>query len=448
MSESTDDQPALHGAIHEVTDPMRVMRRVVDQALALITMAEGAVVELADDDTLTYVCAAGNLASAEGTRLGLHDSLSGLAVRTGQTLRCDDSETDGRVDRDACRRVGARSMVCVPLRRGGQAVGVLKVSASHPGAFNDAEVVTLTKLARFITAAIAGASELALAADVLDAAEADELTRFVANVLRPGMVGDVEIRRRIEGLLATSAFTIACQPVIDLHSGALVGAEALARFPGPPDQPPDLWFADAARVGLGVPLELAAFRKALKLIGRLPGSCYLAINISPHAVRTPELPVLIEAAGGSRVLVELTEHVRVDDYYQLRQTLAEIRKKGARLAIDDTGAGFASMAHILQLAPDVIKLDRGLTAGVDVDPVRRALAGALVSFAADTGAQVLAEGIETGDEVKVLRELGIRYGQGFYLGRPGPVESLPLMVDTGGATVAKRSSDRSAEPSG
>src|SRR5260370_23540927 len=113
MSESTDDQPALHGAIHEVTDPMRVMRRVVDQALALITMAEGAVVELADDDTLTYVCAAGNLASAEATRLGLQDSLSGLAVRTGQTLRCDDSETDGRVDRDACRRVGARSMVCV-----------------------------------------------------------------------------------------------------------------------------------------------------------------------------------------------------------------------------------------------------------------------------------------------------------------------------------------------
>jgi EAL domain-containing protein (putative c-di-GMP-specific phosphodiesterase class I) len=425
-----DDQPGLHGATHEVTDPMRVMRRVVEQALALIPLAEGAVVELANDETLTYVSAAGNLVTAVGTQLGLHDSLSGLAIRTGQTLRCDDSEADSRVDRGACRRVGARAMVCVPLRRAGQVVGVLKVSASHPAAFNDADVVTLTKLAGFITAAIAGASELALAADVLDAAGGDAVGEFVAHVLRPGLVGDVETRRRIVRVLSNAVFTVVCQPIVDLHTGSVVGAEALARFPAPPNQPPDAWFADAAQVGLGVPLELAAFRKALKLIPRLPDSCYLALNVSPHAITAPELPVLIEAAGGHRVVVELTEHVRVEDYPRLRRTLAELRQLSARLAIDDTGAGFASMAHILQLAPDVIKLDRDLTAGVDVDPVRRALAGALVSFAADTGAEVLAEGIETADEARVLRELGIRYGQGYYLGRPGPVESLPLTVDT------------------
>ena len=123
--------------------------------------------------------------------------------------------------------------------------------------------------------------------------------------------------------------------------------------------------------------------------------------------------------------MELTEQVRVDDYPLLSHTLEQLRSLGVRLAIDDTGAGFASLAHILKLAPDLIKLDRELTSGIDQDPVRSALGAALVSFASSTGAEIIAEGIETAGELNVLRKLGIRYGQGFLLCRPTTIDSIP-----------------------
>jgi EAL domain-containing protein (putative c-di-GMP-specific phosphodiesterase class I) len=106
----------------------------------------------------------------------------------------------------------------------------------------------------------------------------------------------------------------------------------------------------------------------------------------------------------------LTEQVRVDDYPLLSRTLEQLRSFGVRLVIDDTGAGFASLAHILKLAPDLIKLDRELTSGIDQDPVRSAFGATLVSFASWTGAEIIAEGIETAGELNVLRKLGIRYG--------------------------------------
>jgi EAL domain-containing protein (putative c-di-GMP-specific phosphodiesterase class I) len=107
-------------------------------------------------------------------------------------------------------------------------------------------------------------------------------------------------------------------------------------------------------------------------------------------------------------------------------SLRSLRQKGTRISIDDTGSGYSSLAHILKLAPDLIKLDRDLVSGIDVDPVRRALAAALVSFAAETGAQIVAEGVETEDELVVLRQLGVRYAQGYYLGRPAGLETLAV----------------------
>jgi EAL domain-containing protein (putative c-di-GMP-specific phosphodiesterase class I) len=101
---------------------------------------------------------------------------------------------------------------------------------------------------------------------------------------------------------------------------------------------------------------------------------------------------------------------------------------GVRLAIDDTGAGFASFAHILKLAPEIIKLDRELTSGIDHDPVRAALATALVSFASQLGTEIIAEGIETAAELEVLRNLGIRYGQGYFLFRPTSIDSIPTSL--------------------
>jgi EAL domain-containing protein (putative c-di-GMP-specific phosphodiesterase class I) len=138
-----------------------------------------------------------------------------------------------------------------------------------------------------------------------------------------------------------------------------------------------------------------------------------------------EVRQLVAACDSRRVVMELTEQVRVDDYPRLAQALKQLRLMGVRLAIDDTGAGFASLAHILKLAPDLIKLDRELTSGIDRDPVRCALGAALVSFASRIGAEIIAEGIETASELEVLRGLGIRYGQGYFLCRPTSADSIP-----------------------
>ncbi len=423
---------------------MVLMRRIVDQALLLVPTAEGSAVELARDGELTLACGAGSLSDRVGTRSPLGASLSGLAIRRSQTLYCHDSASDDRVGEGAREMAGAASMICVPLRRGGEAIGVLKITGSQPRAFGTSELGTLTRLADFISAAIGTALDIAqITGELLASAgdregrlphrqtrpragviDAESVTEFLANVLQPGIVADTELRRRVSAVLERSAIGIVCQPIVDLCSMELVGVEALARFRARPGQPPDMWFEQAHRVGCGVQLELSALNKALALLQRIPAHAYLAINVGPEAIRAPELPELLDSVDAMRVVLELTEHVRVDDYPGLREAVFEIRSTGARLAIDDTGAGFASLVHILNLAPDIIKLDRNLTHGIDLDPVRRALAGALVSFAADVAAPVLAEGIQTYGELETVRELGIRYGQGYLLGRPGPLTPM------------------------
>ena len=447
MRGDADGAGSLTAAIHDASDPLIVMRRVVEQALGLIPAAEGAVVELVCEGQLTYVCASGTLTDYVGVRLGIEESLSGLAVRTGETLYCENSATDTRVDHEACRKVGAVSMVCVPLRRGDEPIGVLKIIAKRPRAFATRDVTVLAGLADFISAIIGAVSDISrTAGELFEAPAAGEdathkredevrtgvrarsagegISEFVANVLRPGIVADLAVKRRIERVLAERSLTILCQPIIDLHTGELLGAEALARFPHPPQQPPDVWFKEAEQTGLSVQLQLVAVQTALKVLDQLPANAFLAVNVGPDAITAPELPVLLESTDCERIVLELTEHLRIDDYPHLRTVLRAIRSSGVRLAIDDTGAGFASLSHLINLAPDLVKLDREFTRGIDLDPVRRALAHALVSFAQDTGADVIAEGIETSDELNTIRQLGIPNGQGYFIGRPQPIASV------------------------
>jgi EAL domain-containing protein (putative c-di-GMP-specific phosphodiesterase class I) len=230
-------------------------------------------------------------------------------------------------------------------------------------------------------------------------------------------------RERVQQILDAGGPLMVFQPIVELATGRAIGAEALARFPIHQQRPPDQWFRDATEVGLGVELELSAIRVALASLDELPRGAYLSLNAGPATVSSPSLFDLLRAASPGRVVLELTEHVGVDDYGILTDVLDELRALGVRLAVDDAGAGFASLQHILNLKPDIIKLDRALVEGIDTDPARRALAGSLMTFATEIGAQVIAEGIETFREQTVLRRLGVRYGQGFHLGRPGP---LPL----------------------
>lgn len=258
--------------------------------------------------------------------------------------------------------------------------------------------------------------------------ESDRLVRVVTTVLHQYLEAHGPSQRDvtgdyIRGVLRQENLRIVYQPICDLYDGAIVGYEALSRFPEPPSRTPDRWFADAAAIGLGVELEVLAIRKALVALDELPSHVYLSVNVSPAAATSEELAEELREVSVDRLVLEITEHAEVDDYEALNAAIARLRRRGARLAVDDTGAGFASMRHVLRLAPDIVKLDTTLTQDIDNDSVLRALGFSLKSFAAAIDAQVIAEGIETEREVDALRFLGVRYGQGFFLSRPGPLRA-------------------------
>ncbi|MHB1570544.1 MAG: sensor domain-containing phosphodiesterase [Solirubrobacteraceae bacterium] len=445
------DQARLTEAVRQAADPLQVMQRVADQTSALIDGAEGTLIALWDDgDALTYVCGSGYLEPYAGSRLDVASSLAGHALRSSAILRSDDTSCDPRVDADECQRPAMRSMLCVPLLRGRRTFGVMIVSSRQTAAFDTADELVLRGLADFVGVVVAAASDLdrvtaALLADDTEVVYlADEPTRqravgpdstrlFMANVLTPEAARDHAARRRIEQALSPGGFSVVFQPIVELHEGTCMAFEALVRFPGEPIRPPNLWFEEAHTVGLGVELELAAVGAALRYQPDLPGDTHLAVNVGPLAMTSPLLPELLERADPRRLVIELTEQAEIRDYCSFTQAISAVRSTGARLAVDDTGAGVSSLAHILKLAPDLIKLDRALTTGVDRDPVRRALASSLVSFAEETGPLIIAEGIETAAELKMLRSLGIRYGQGFFLRAPGSLDAV-LAGSTGSVT--------------
>lgn len=241
--------------------------------------------------------------------------------------------------------------------------------------------------------------------------------------------GESERRRltieRIREVLDGDGLDMVFQPIFDLANGRMVGAEALARFSTEPHRGPAPWFAEAASVGLGVELELKAVMTALEHFRSVPKEAYLSLNISPQTIVSGRLSKALVGVPLEGIVVEITEHAPVADYDALECALRPFRTSGARVAVDDSGAGFASLRHIVRLAPDIIKLDVTLIRGIHADRTRRALAAALISFARETGAVTVAEGVETQDELDALSGLGVTQGQGYHLARPVPPENLP-----------------------
>ena len=232
------------------------------------------------------------------------------------------------------------------------------------------------------------------------------------------------VSERITRAISGDVRWMAYQPVVELESGATIGYEALARFEVPDvSWPVSRWFVEAREVGLGVELELACIDSALEALRRLPSSIFVAVNASQHAAENEALLAALDMMDASRVVVEITEHEAVEDYDRLEAAFERFRERGSRVAIDDAGAGFASLRHILLIEPELIKLDVSLTSGIDTDPRRLALARALSSFASELGIDVIAEGVETRSEMETLRDLGVRFGQGFFLGSPARLES-------------------------
>lgn len=223
-------------------------------------------------------------------------------------------------------------------------------------------------------------------------------------------------RQAIQELLEHDAFQVALQPVVHLGTGRLIGMEALSRFPRHLGAP-DAVFAQADRAGLRVELETAAIAKALQLLPLLSKDQSLAVNVSP-SVAVELMPRTERDRPLDQLVLEITEHAAVENYQEIREHLQPLRARGLRLAIDDAGAGFASLRHVIELRPDTIKVDRSLVAGIDADPARRAAVSTFVLLAQDIDAIVVAEGVETKAELETVALLGVHAAQGYLLARP------------------------------
>ncbi|MFZ4382926.1 MAG: EAL domain-containing protein, partial [Sandarakinorhabdus sp.] len=228
-------------------------------------------------------------------------------------------------------------------------------------------------------------------------------------------------RAAVLQMIASGGPDMVFQPIWRIGNAQPAGFEALARFAAGGDAParsPDQWFADAASVGLAEPLELAAIARALTALPVLPPKAYLTLNVSPATACSPALTTLLAGQALDRLVLEITEQQEMVDGEALMAALAPLRAAGLRLAVDDAGIGYSGLQKILEVRPDIIKLDRFFVTGIEADPSRRALAAALQEFAGDVGAELVAEGVETIAQLATVQTLGLAKVQGWLLGRP------------------------------
>ncbi|MGH8980366.1 MAG: EAL domain-containing protein [Acidimicrobiales bacterium] len=227
-------------------------------------------------------------------------------------------------------------------------------------------------------------------------------------------------QQRLVRTMSRESFHTVFQPILDVARGVVTGYEALTRFDerGPAVED---WFAAARRLGVGADLEAAVMRKALAARSQLPPNCFLAVNVSPVELSSPQVRGALEECWDlAGVVIELTEQAAVDSYADLEGDLRRWRAAGALVAVDDAGAGYAGLRHLLEVQPSIVKLDRHLVDRIDRDPAKRVLVEMIGTFADRTDAWVVAEGIERMAEMEVIAELGVPLAQGYFVGRPAP----------------------------
>jgi PAS domain S-box-containing protein len=292
------------------------------------------------------------------------------------------------------KAAGIRAIGYAPLRHAGMAVGVLAVGTLDPRGVQVLER-HLTALSHF------GA--------------------LASGLLGPGLAAhqrDADLRAEIERIIAELAFSPVFQPVVRLADGEPIAYEALTRFAD--GSPPERRFADADAIGLGIELETAALHTALEGSGPLPEGVGLSLNVSPSLVLKHGTLTEVLREATRPIVLELTEREPIDDYTAVREAIAGL-DVAVDWAIDDAGAGYASLRHIIELRPRYVKLDRGLVTGINADPIRQALVAGMLHFASSIGVEIIAEGVETEAERLTLQELGVPLGQGFLFAKPAPV---------------------------
>ena len=294
----------------------------------------------------------------------------------------------------AWHRLGLRVAAYVPFGTGDTIHGLL--------AFGSTDAIDAAEAARWLPAA----TEIGAVAAALLIPELGSRRRHEGS------------RARLEKLIRNAEFTPVFQPIVRLGDGTVVGYEALTRFAD--GVAPERWIAKAEAIGMGYELEAATMRAALVAAADLPARAWVSVNVSPARLGDRRLRRNLSLAKRRPVVLEITERLAIDDYAAARDGLDQLGRS-VDVAVDDAGAGFASLRHIIELRPRYVKLDLQLVRGVEADPARQAMIAGMVYFARDTGCLLIAEGVETPAERDALRRLGVPFGQGFLFGRPAPV---------------------------
>jgi diguanylate cyclase (GGDEF)-like protein len=243
--------------------------------------------------------------------------------------------------------------------------------------------------------------------------------RLVPEVVRR----ELERQAAVERTIAERSFDIVYQPIVAVGSRAVVGYEALCRPHAGGFSSPTELFAAAERAGRVAALGAVARERSVAPIGALPDPVLLFLNIHPHelfqAAALEHEPALRPFA--SRIVLEITEGAHLDDAERARARIAELRAVGFRIAVDDLGAGWASLNRLARLVPDFVKLDMDLIRGLASGSREARLIARVVEFCREEGVTAVAEGVETADELRAVTDLGVQLVQGFLLGYPGPL---------------------------
>lgn len=409
MSEPDFSDEALHELASVASERSRdALGRILAAGRDRLHMEACALSQVKDDREV--FCAVHGDARSFGIEVGTEwpaaETYGKLVLEGLITSPISDASVDLRVTGLQLTRKGnVIGYIGVPVTfSSGRVFGVMQCLSHHTAPWlGDRDVKFLQVLAR-------------LAADEVEREEiATEKERLEAD--------------RIRAVLSEGALSIVFQPIMNLQNGTVVGMEALARFGTEPERSPAIWFAEAGLVGLRTELELLAVGAALAQLESLPSTAYLSVNVSPETVLSPRFNAMLEEHLGGRVVIEIAESALERESGALKEALARLRSRGARVAVDDTRAGFRSMARLHRLVPDIIKVDVSLTRDIDKDPVRRSLVSSVLAFAEEIGATVAAEGIETYAEGETLLAMGVACGQGWFLAEPAPIAEVTKTMD-------------------
>jgi diguanylate cyclase (GGDEF)-like protein len=295
--------------------------------------------------------------------------------------------------------------------------------------------------------------------------------RTVVTVFDPaldrGHVDDgmrAELSSAISAVIESGALTPAYQPIVDLGTGRVLGYEGLIRVPRESAFPQTGALFDAAEAaGRVAELDRAALDVVLAGTAGIPDDVLVSLNVSPRTLEGGELNATALLAilrrfgvAPTRVILELTEREAVREPERLRETLTAVQRAWIRVAADDVGAGNAGLRLLSQFRFDIVKIDlslvqggsRGGEAGEATAEQTRSVLGSLVQMADRLGAMTIAEGVETPDQLRTIRELGITAGQGYLLGRPTPEHDLERIDLDALAPPADGPHPGAAEPGG